>query len=129
MVPTLTFNVIYDRLADAARKGAVPRQLAYCAAGWISMFGIKPKLPNANQSIHLSAVLIASVLAILFLMVVSAILSALQPAMIAVGGLTLERAVVGTLLLFFGWRYLIGRSLVKAVLAHQDAAVQGGERA
>lgn len=125
MIPTLTHSAIYDALAGAARKGYAQRQLAYCAAGWISMFGVKPQLPPRQRPTHLSTLLIASVLVVIAMMVLSAILSAIQPMLIAVGGLTMERTVVGLLISFFGWRYLIGRHLIRSVIAFQDANGQG----
>lgn len=128
MHPTLTPSALYDGLARTANRGFVPRQFAFMATGWLALFGFRPRM-RSTQPFHLSSMLLGSIVIIGGLMLVSAtVLSAAQPLLIAVGGLTLERAVVGVLVLFFLSRYLHGRSLLRAYMASQDVVLGGANR-
>lgn len=129
MLTPITFPSVYARLSLCARRGLVQRHAAYLAAGFLTVLGVKPPLPNV-QPFRASTLFIAFFVLIGGLMLFSgAILTLVQPLLIAIGGLTLERAMVGTVLLIFVWRYFVGRKLLNAFMAYQgvsgEAAIAG----
>lgn len=122
MLPTFTSPALYTSLAHLARSGPVARQLAYFGAGLLSMFFVRPPLPQAKPVNFALQSIIALLLFWVFVLLLGDLLILLQPVLVAIGGLTLERVIVGTVMLFLAWRYLRGRNLLRAFMAYQDVS-------
>lgn len=91
------------------------RQLAYFCAGWLSLVGLRPALPPSRKA-RLQDILLGAALLPLFLLFFAQFLTVAQPALQgagqAAGGLTLEKAILGVVVIVNVWRYLKGRALM-----------------
>lgn len=114
----------YQRLLDFAARGPVHRHLAYNAAGWLTLLGVTPPARQAPQSrpqivLLLLGAFIVLVFALAFL---GAAAATLQPVLRAIGGLTLERAMLACLLWFLAWRHSQGRKCLRPFLTQGDSS-------
>jgi hypothetical protein len=106
-------NRLYAQLLRDAQRGPVQRHCAYMAAGWLSLFLIRPELGNESPA-SLRAVAGGGAVLVMFLLLAGPILSVLQPLLRSAGqlpGVTWMVAAIGG---FFAWRYLVGRKVLEA---------------
>jgi hypothetical protein len=106
-------NRLYAQLLRDAQRGAIPRHFAYLAAGWLSLFLIRPDI-NKRSSTSFGAVAGGGVILVLLLLLAGPILNALHPVLRAAGALPGVTWVVVALVGFFAWRYLVGRKVLHA---------------
>lgn len=90
-------------------------QLAYFCAGWLSLVGLRPALPPSRKA-RLQDILLGAALLPLILLFFAQFLTVAQPALQGAGslagGLTLETAILGVVVIVNVWRYLKGRALM-----------------
>lgn len=102
---------LYGNLLRESQKGAFQRHCAYMAAGWLSLFLVRPKL--AGKPTSLKAVAGGGlVLAVVLMLFVGPILNLLQPAFRAAGRAPATTWPVVGMLALFTWRYAVGRTLL-----------------
>lgn len=91
------------------------RQLAYFCAGWLSLVGLRPALPPSRKA-RLQDILLGAALLPLLLLFFAQFLTVAQPALHSAGGLTggltIEKAILGVVVIVNVWRYLKGRALM-----------------
>ena len=114
-------NRLYGKLLRESQKSAIRRHSAYVAAGWLSLFFIRPQL-SSRQSASFAAVAGGALLLVVGLVMLGPVLNVMQPAFRAAGQApAVTWPVVGVLALF-AWRYAVGRSLLNAFAKSADAA-------
>lgn len=113
-------NRLYGALQRESQKSTLQRHCAYMAAGWLSLFLIRPNLPG-GKSASLSAVVGGAALLIAVLVLLGPALNALQPALRAAGHAPAETWLVVAVLSLFSWRYLAGRRVLRAFEAAAGA--------
>ncbi|XXA16242.1 hypothetical protein P5X00_34225 [Paraburkholderia sp. A2RO-4L] len=109
-------NRVYDRLAQNVQRGGLHKHCAYLEAGWLSLFWIRPRLGKTKQG-TLTSVAAGGVLLLMGLLLSGKILGALQPILIAAGTLSGATWLVLLVLGLFGWRYFVGRALLRRYLS------------
>lgn len=114
-------NRLYGKLLRESQKSAIHRHSAYMAAGWLSLFLIRPQLVG-RQSASLAAVAGGGVLLVVGLVLLGPLLNAMQPALRAAGKAPAVTWPVAGAVVLFGWRYAVGRSLLNAVAKSADPA-------
>lgn len=106
-------NRLYCALLRESQKSALQRHCAYMAAGWLSLFLIRPKLAG-TQGASFMAVAGGGLLLVVVLMLLGPLLNALQPALRAAGQAPAVTWPVVAILALFAWRYSTGRKLLTA---------------
>ena len=109
-------NRLYGTLLRESQKSAIQRHCAYMAAGWLSLFLVRPKVAG-QRSGSLAAVAGGGVLLMVVLLLLGPLLNLLQPALRAAGHVQAEAWVAVVVAALFGGRYLAGRKLLKAFAA------------
>lgn len=106
-------NRLYAQLLRDAQRGSVQRHCAYMAAGWLTLFLIRPDLGNRSPA-SLRAVAGGGAVLVMFLLLAGPVLNVLQPLLRAAGQLPGVTWVVVAIGGFFAWRYLAGRKVLEA---------------
>lgn len=117
-------NRLYSKLLRAAQESTLQRHCAYMAAGWLSLFLVRPTLP-ASQAPSAAAVVGGGVLLVVALLLLGPALNALQPALRAAGQAASVAPVgawpLALALAFLAWRYMVGRKLLTNLAASSAA--------
>lgn len=108
--PTWQYN-LYRRLLQTAQLGTVHRHGAYLAAGWLSLFRIRPP-DNGAEPPSLSAIAGGGVVLLLLLLLAGPVLGAMQPVLMALGRVPPSMLLSALVLAFLLWRYRVGRKLL-----------------
>jgi hypothetical protein len=110
-------NRLYSNLLRESQKSAFQRHCAYMAAGWLSLFLVRPRFAVARAP-SFSAVAGGGVLLVVALvLLVGPLLNTLQPVLRAAGHAPAVTWPVAFVAAVFGWRYLAGRKLLTAYAA------------
>lgn len=106
-------NRLYGKLLRESQKSSLHRHSAYLAAGWLSLFLVRPQLAS-RQSTSFAAVAGGGVLLVVGLILLGPVLNAMQPALRAAGQAPAVTWPVAGALALFTWRYVVGRNLLTA---------------
>lgn len=110
-------NRLYSNLLRESQKSSFQRHCAYMAAGWLSLFLVRPKLTAARPP-SFSAVAGGGVLLVVALVLLAGpLLNMLQPALRAAGQAPALTWPVAAAVGVFSWRYLVGKKLLTAFAA------------
>lgn len=109
-------NRLYTRLLLESQQDAVRRQFAFLAAGWLSLFGIRPKLVGPAVP-SFAAVAGGGVLLVLVMVLAGPVLNLMRPVFRASGAAPAATWPVAAIVGLFGWRYAAGRKLLRAFAA------------
>jgi hypothetical protein len=107
-------NRLYGHLLRESQKGAIQRHCAFMAAGWLSLFLVRPKLVGRRAA---SATTIAGggvLLVVALVLLVGPLLNLLQPVLRSAGSIPGGPWPVGAVLALFAWRCSAGRTLLTA---------------
>ena len=116
-------NAIYLRLLAQSRRGELPKQLSYLAAGCLSLVGIKPVLQARNPP-GLVTVFFGGALLIVVLVLSGPLLNALMPVLKTMGAAPPVTWPTVIVMALFYWRYVVGRTLLMALEAQTAPAPQ-----
>lgn len=112
-------NRIYGKIIPFGKKSRVNRWISYFITGWLSVVWLKPAALEPQQPpLKFHHLLLGAVFSILLLMLAGQGVSVLQPVLSSIGPLTLERAIVITVILLNLWRWVVGRNLINSHLTH-----------
>jgi len=114
-------NRIYGHLLRESQQGAIRRHSAYLAAGWLSLFMVRPSLAG-KSSASFAAVAGGGVLLVLVLVLAGPLLNLLQPAFRRAGAAPAATWPVAAVLALFAWRYAAGRKLLQAFASANGVA-------
>jgi hypothetical protein len=109
-------NRLYSRILRESQQDAVRRQFAYLAAGWLSFFGIRPRLAG-QAAPSFTAIAGGGVLLVLGLVLAGPVLNLMRPVFRAAGAAPAMTWPVAAIAGLFGWRYAAGRKLLRAFAA------------
>ncbi|KWA83822.1 hypothetical protein WL29_20880 [Burkholderia ubonensis] len=112
---------LYDHLLHDAQQGSFQRHCAYLAAGWLSLFLIRPQL-DQQKSASFAAIAGGGVLLLLLLVLAGPLLNVLQPVLKAAGKAPALTWLLVAVVALFAWRYTAGRKLLLAYAAMKGAA-------
>jgi hypothetical protein len=102
---------LYGHLLRESQKGALQRHCAYMAAGWLSLFMVRPKLAGARAASAV-AVIGGGALLVALLLMLGPVLNLLQPVFRAMGKAHAATWPITAVTGLFAWRYTAGRSLL-----------------
>ncbi|KVP17371.1 hypothetical protein [Burkholderia ubonensis] len=114
-------NRLYANLLRESQRGPIQRHCAYLAAGWLSLFLIRPKFEE-HQAASFSAIAGGGVLLVLVLLLAGPLLNAMQPVLKAAGQAPSLTWPVAAVIALFAWRYTAGRKLLHTFAALKGAA-------
>jgi hypothetical protein len=107
---------LYGTLLRESQKSDLQRHCAYMAAGWLSLFLVRPKMAG-QHSTSFAAVAGGGVLVAVVLLLLGPLLNLLQPALRTAGRAPAETWLVLAVVSLFTWRYLAGRRVLTAFAA------------
>jgi hypothetical protein len=110
-------NRLYGALLRESQKSDLQRHCAYLAAGWLSLFMVRPQIAG-RRDLSFSAVAGGGALLLVVLMLVAGpVLNLLQPAFRAAGRVPAGTWVATWALALLVNRYLAGRRILTAFAA------------
>ncbi|KVP75547.1 hypothetical protein WJ96_07525 [Burkholderia ubonensis] len=121
MSTTAWQNRLYAHLLRESQRGTIQRHCAYLAAGWLSLFLIRPKFDQQHAA-SFTAIAGGGVLLVVLLVLAGPLLNVLQPVFKAAGQAPALTWPVAAAVAIFAWRYTAGRKLLHAFAAMKGAA-------
>lgn len=106
-------NRLYRTLLRESQKSVLQRHSAFLAAGWLSLVGIKPSLPE-QPSPTFTAIASGGVILVGILCLLGPILNVMQPAFRVLGALPAATWPLSAITSLFAWRYAAGRKVLSA---------------